>query len=367
MQKMQKIMDLFNNFFQKIFNHKIFSLEILGNPIRSYIWASGLLLFLLIGLKILKSKVLNRLKKIAEKTENPIDDLIIDFVEKSIFPLFYLGSFYLAVIQLNLNEGIHKLVTSIVIVVISIQVTRFFLSVAIYFMKNKWFRSGLHTTVSDGIITIVKFLFWMLCATFILDNLGFDISTIIAGLGVGGVAIALASQNILNDLFNYFVIFFDKPFEKGDYIVIGDMSGTVESIGIKTTKIRSLSGEQIICSNTDLSKTRIRNYKRMNKRRVAFNVGITYDTSVEKLKKIPEIVKKLINNVNETEFGRCHFKRFEDFSLNIEIVYYVLNRDYDRFMDVQQEINLKLMEAFSDLGVEFAFPTHTIILSKESV
>jgi small-conductance mechanosensitive channel len=215
-----------------------------------------------------------------------------------------------------------------------------------------------------GILTIVKVIIWGAGITFLLDNLGFKISAVIAGLGIGGIAVALAAQTILGDLFSYFVIFFDRPFEVGDFIIVGDYMGSIEYIGIKTTRVRSLGGEQLVFSNTDLTNSRIRNYKRMEKRRVLFSLGVVYQTSTEQIKEVPGIIKQAIENVDGTIFDRAHFSSYGDFSLNFEIVYYVLSGDYNKYMDIQQEINFQIKEEFEKRDIEFAYPTQTLFMEK---
>ena len=196
-----------------------------------------------------------------------------------------------------------------------------------------------------------------------LDNLGFNISTLIAGLGITGIAVALAAQALLGDLFSYFVIFFDKPFEIGDFVVFENNSGSIEKIGIKTTRVRSLSGEQLIVSNSKLTNSLVHNYKRMEKRRVVFNIGVTYQTTAEQLKAIPEIVKNIIAKNEYAQFDRGHFQSFGDSSLKFEFVYFILTADYTIYMDVQQNINLEIYEEFGKRGIEFAYPTQTVFLN----
>ena len=199
-----------------------------------------------------------------------------------------------------------------------------------------------------------------------MDNLGFDISAVIAGLGIGGIAIALAAQAILGDLFSYFVIFFDRPFEVGDFIVVGDKVGTVEYTGIKTTRIRALSGEQMVFSNTDLTNSRIHNFKKMERRRVVFSLGVIYQTTADQLEEIPKIVRGIIEKQNDTTFDRGHFKSYGDFSLNFEFVYFVIGSDYVKYMDTQQAINMEIYRTFEQKGIEFAYPTQTLFVSKEN-
>ncbi|MBL7131795.1 MAG: mechanosensitive ion channel, partial [Candidatus Omnitrophica bacterium] len=215
-----------------------------------------------------------------------------------------------------------------------------------------------------GILAVLRVAVWGLAIVVFLDNLGFKISAIIAGLGIGGIAIALAAQAILGDLFSYFSILFDRPFEVGDFIILDEYLGTIEHIGIKTTRIRSLGGEQVILSNTDLTSSRVRNYKRMGKRRVIFKLGVTYQTSLEQLKVIPGVIEKIIKGVKDTTFDRAHFFSYGDFSLIIEVVYYVMSRDYNKYMDIQQEINFAIKKEFEARDLEFAYPTQTLYLNK---
>jgi small-conductance mechanosensitive channel len=212
---------------------------------------------------------------------------------------------------------------------------------------------------------LARFLVWGIGLIFLLDNLGVDISAVVAGLGIGGIAVALAAQAILGDLFSYFTIFFDKPFEIGDFVTVDDKTGTIEYIGIKSTRIRALSGEQLVLSNTDLTSSRIHNFKKLQRRRITFQLGVIYQTPADKLKIIPEIVKQIIVDHSDAEFDRGHFKAFGDFSLNFEFVYYVLSSEYSIYMDIQQAINFKIFEKFEEEGIEFAYPTQTLFMNKE--
>jgi len=233
---------------------------------------------------------------------------------------------------------------------------------------NLYFSKKGKDVVSDrsinGILAVLRIVVWALAIIMFLDNMGFKISAVIAGLGIGGVAIALAAQAVLSDLFSYFSILFDRPFEVGDFIILDQYLGTIEHIGIKTTRIRSLGGEQVVLSNTDLTSSRLRNYKRMGKRRVVFKLGVTYQTSLEQLKVIPGIIEKVIKAVKDTTFDRSHFFSYGDFSLVFEVVYYVMSRDYNIYMDIQQEINFAIKKEFETRGIEFAYPTQTLYLNK---
>jgi small-conductance mechanosensitive channel len=211
---------------------------------------------------------------------------------------------------------------------------------------------------------VARILLWAVVILLILDNLGVNITALVAGLGVGGVAVALAVQTILSDLLSSLSIALDKPFVIGDFLMVGDMLGSVEYVGLKTTRLRSLSGEQLVFSNTDLLGSRIRNFGRMYERRVAFNLGVTYGTTREQLRKIPEIIREAILSQQHTRFDRSHFKEYGAYSLNFESVFYINGPDYNQYMDIQQEINLAIHEAFEREGIEFAYPTQTLVVQQ---
>ncbi len=222
---------------------------------------------------------------------------------------------------------------------------------------------GARTMTRSWLSFIGRVVLWSLVALLILDNVGINVTTLVASMGIGGIAVALAVQNILGDLFASLSIAIDQPFVIGDFIIVDDLMGTVEHVGLKTTRVRSLSGEQLIFSNNDLLKSRIRNYKRMHERRIEFRIGVTYDTPPEKLQRIPEVMRDAITAQQPVRFDRAHFKGFGPSSLDFEAVYYVLDPDYQIYMDVQQGINLRLVREFGQREISFAFPTHTVYLA----
>jgi small-conductance mechanosensitive channel len=212
---------------------------------------------------------------------------------------------------------------------------------------------------------IARLVLWALIVILILDHLGFDVTALVASLGIGGVAVALAVQNILGDLFASLSIALDKPFVVGDFIIVGDVLGTVEYVGLKTTRIRSLSGEQIVMPNGDLLSSRVRNYKRMQERRIVFAFGVTYATPAEKLERLAGIVREAVEAQAETRFDRAHFKGFGASSLDFEVVYFVLQADFNLYMDIQQAINLTLVRRLAAEGIDFAFPTRTVHIASQ--
>jgi small-conductance mechanosensitive channel len=340
-----------------------------GNTILQYITAIGIFFLIIALVKIFRFIVLKKLKKWAEKTETTIDDFIIIGIQKSVVPIMYYGAFYIAGRSLKLSPDANNILNIISIIVITFFVIRLLTSIlnfSIVSYTSKQEDGERKAKQLKSISALAKLLIWVIGLIFLLDNLGVNISAVVAGLGIGGIAVALAAQTILGDLFSYFVIFFDRPFEIGDFIIVDDKTGNVEHIGIKTTRIRALSGEQLVLSNTDLTGSRVHNYKKLQRRRVVFQLGAIYQTPAEKLKIIPELVKQIIIDNPDAEFDRGHFKSFGDFSLNFEFVYYVLSAEYSVYMDIQQAINLKIYEKFEEEGIEFAYPTQTLFVNKEA-
>lgn len=339
----------------------------MGNRIIDYLICLGILIISVGIIRLFKRIVVKKLKVWAEKTATTLDDFLIGLMEKIFLPLLYFGAFYLSLTTLNLPAFLKKFINIIGLALLTVLVTYLLTTLLNYLLKAYWVRRGKDVTLErslKGILKVAKVIVWGGAIIFFLDNLGFKVSTVLAGLGIGGIAVGLAAQTILKDLFSYFAILFDRPFEIGDFIIIDDYLGTVEYIGVKTTRIRSLGGEQLIFSNTDLTDSRVRNYKRMEKRRVVFRIGVTYNTPLEKLKEIPGIIERVIKNVKDTIFDRAHFFSYGDFSLIYEIVYYIIGSDYNKYMDIQQEINFALKEEFEKRNIEFAFPTQTVYLQK---
>ncbi len=341
---------------------------VLDNQVLDYLIFAVAFITGIVGVRLIKSIILNRLKAWSEKTSTTIDDFLVRILEEKLIPVLYFGVFYLTFNSLALADPIKRIVNIAGIVILTIFGLRLVLDLINYSLASYWIKKEVDRSRQQslkGIITIVKVAVWGIGITFLLDNLGFKISAVVAGLGIGGIAIALAAQTVLGDLFSYFIIFFDRPFEIGDFIIIDSYMGNIEHIGIKTTKVRSLGGEQLIFSNSDLTNSRIRNYKRMEKRRVLFSLGVIYQTTSEQLKEIPAIIKNSIDNVEETAFDRAHFASYGDFSLNFEVVYYVLSGDYGKYMDTQQEINFAIKEEFEKRGIEFAYPTQSLFIEKQ--
>lgn len=206
---------------------------------------------------------------------------------------------------------------------------------------------------------------WILAAIIVLQNLGVNVSALVGGLGLAGLAIGFAVQNILEDIFAYFSIYFDKPFRRGDFVSAGTHSGTVEAIGIKSTRLKTLQGQQLVVPNNDIVNARVDNYKRMETRRIERELGVVYETDSELLKKVPEFIEQAISGVDDVEFDRAHLERFGDSAVIYQYVYHVQSKDFGTYMNAQQQVNFRILDIFAENGVEFAYPTQLVIQRSE--
>lgn len=334
--------------------------QVMGNAVYDYLLAVCIFFTIFLGLGVLDWFIETRLKKFSFFSSLKSANFFVTRLKDTVFPVLYATVLYFSISQLRMSPAFLSGLHTLWIIYASIQLTRFLLAIVIFSLEQVWLvrrQDKAQHSVLQSILSLVKVIIWGVVVVFILDNLGFNVSAVVAGLGIGGIAMALAAQTILGDLFNYFVIFFDRPFEEGDFIIFDDFMGEIENIGIKSTRIRALDGEQIVISNSNLTNARIRNYKRMSQRRVLFKIGIVYETSLDKVKKVPAIIAGIIQAIKNIKLDRVHFHRLGDFSLNYEVVYYVLGPDYNTYMDIQQQINLAILEAFQKEGIEFAYPT----------
>lgn len=342
-------------------NFNFLSQEFLSNQLNDYLIAAIILICCIILIKIFRRSAFKSLRKWSARTENIYDDAIIGILERDLVPIIYVASIYLAISNLTFHPILDRVVNVMVVIISTILAIRLFTAMVEYLIKIYWItyqRNNVNLEQSiNALMPAIRVIIWLIGIVFLLDNLGFDISAVVTSLGIGGVAIALASQGVLQDLFSYFSILLDRPFELEDFIIVGDYLGTVEYVGIKTTRLRSISGEQIIIANTDLVGSRIRNFKRMRQRRVVFKFGVVYQTTPEQLAQIPGLIKRVIENTDHATYDRAHFSGYGEYSLDFEVVYFINTNDYTIYMNSQQEINLAVKAIFSERGIEFAYPT----------
>lgn len=339
-----------------------------GNTVSDYLISAAFILIGFLVLRLINNYVITRLQKIVSKTDSHLDNIALQVVEKFGIPIFRILVIYWAIELLVLRPKVEKwlnigysVVTLYFIITFLLVLFRRLLEAQVLKLEN----GETKLKQIGGIMVVLKIVVWSVGLLALFSNLGYNVTTVLTGLGIGGIAIALAAQNILGDLFNYFVIFFDRPFEVGDFITVDNKKGTVEYIGIKTTRIRSISGEQLIIANSNLTGSRIHNFKRLESRRVAFSLGVVYGLPLEKLKNIPLVVKSIIDGIEYARFERVHFHRFGDFSIDYEVVFYVDSPDYGLYMDILQQVNLSIYEKFGEQEIDFAFPPPTLNFNKK--
>jgi len=329
----------------------------------------SLMLFLGVQLVffILKSIILVQFRRLAARTPFQFDEVLIDAIS-AIHPISYgVISVTIALSVFTLPDWLYDVLFVVTWVVLLWQLIRIAVVVVGYVVEKSLttkMENEDETVVDQNAVTaaalitlLLKIALWSFGGLFILSNLGVEVTSLIAGLGIGGIAVAFALQGVLSDLFSSLSIYIDKPFRIGDFIVIGDEAGVVEKIGIKTTRIKTLQGEELVISNTELTTAHIHNYKKMSERRVAMTFGVTYETPLPLVKQIPDLVRAAFTDMPNARLGHVFFTTLGDFSLQFEVVYFIESRDFADFLTVQQQFNLGLMEQFSAHGISFAYPT----------
>lgn len=344
--------------------------RILDNTAREILATLAGILIGLMLVRLFQVFIIRRLRRIFAATATTWDDLLVSVLERDVIPALYVLIVYLGVRDFSMKASVQDGLRSLVTVILTLLMIRVAMAVVNHSIRAYLQRQGSDQTAAreknlNGIITMVKIVVWVLGFILLLDNLGIKVSAFVAGLGITGIAIALAAQTILGDLFAYFVIFFDQPFEVGHVIKVDNYQGEVEHIGLKTTRLRSGDGEQIIVSNKFLTDSRVQNFKRMHRRRVVFGLDVEYATPPETLRAIPELIKGQFARFSDVTFERCHFKQFADVGLRFETSYVVETPDFGRYMDIQHETNLGLQEEFAKAGIRFAMPTRVVRLRRD--
>lgn len=339
-----------------------------NNSVYDYLFVIGAIILGILIVRLLKGPVLRRLRSLTSKTKSGVDDFILDSIERFGIPALYILLISWAIRLLNMSPRLSGLIDFLTTIIVTVLIIRL-ISSTILMLLTRYVRqqSGGEEKVKQlyGIMVIINVFIWTVGILFLLDNWGKDVTAIIASLGIGGIAIALAAQNIVGDIFNYFVIFFDKPFEVGDFVVIDDKNGVIEYVGLKTTRIKTLSGEQLVFSNSDLTNSRIHNFKKMERRRIVFKIRTNFETSHKQLAEIPQLLKAVILEQKPVTFDRAHFFAYTDSGLDFEIVYYVESGDYNLYMDIQQAINLRIHEEFEKRNIGLAVPIRSLYVNRE--
>ncbi|MAF80696.1 mechanosensitive ion channel protein MscS [bacterium] len=347
-------------------SNPIWDQVVVGNTVETYVDAAIYFVLLWLLFRVVQKIILRRLEALAKKTATDVDDTAIRIVAE-VRPSFYLAlALYLAIRTLTLNDLWTAVVTGILVVVLTYQFVSS-LQILIDFVVRKRLagQNDRHADAAVGIVNqVARLILWSVGFLFVLSNFGVDVTSLIASLGIGGIAIALALQNVLADLFSSLAIYFDKPFTVGDLISVGTTTGKVQKIGIKTTRLKSVSGEEIVMPNQALTNAEVQNFGRLQERRSLFELGVTYETPHDKLNSVPDLIKGAIEAVENTRFKRAFFKSFGDSALVFEVVFYVTSKEYDDFITAQQQTNLNLKAAFDEAGIAFAYPTQMLYVQK---
>jgi small-conductance mechanosensitive channel len=334
-----------------------------GNTLLTWLQAVAVAVLVFLALHVVKRVVARWVRVWVQRTKTDLDDLVVDLFRRTWYLFLasvavYAGSFVLSLPQVE--PGLRIVMMMLFLAQVAIWSTG-----VIDYLASRYGKDAASAAAVSVLSFLGKVVLWAVAVLLALDNLpGVQVDTLIASLGIGGVAVALAVQNVLGDLFASLSIVLDEPFVIGDSISVGEYVGTVEHIGLKSTRVRSLTGEQLVFANSDLLDSRIRNYGRMDERRVSFSLGVANETPHEKLVEIPGIVQGIVEAQPQARFGRAHLKGFGDFALDFEVVYYLSTSDYTVFMDTQQAINLEILRRFGEERIELPYPTQAIRLAR---
>jgi small-conductance mechanosensitive channel len=340
---------------------------VFGNSLWAYLMCALTIGIGIVLLWIADKTLVRGLKRLTRHTDSTFDDFLIEKGEKFLLPALYAGVAFLGLRALALKPALSKGLQAVVMIVVAVQVVRLLTRILQEVLERHMVQRASSADLADaerksvrGILVFVRIVAWVLASILVLDNLGVKVSTFVAGLGIGGIAIALAAQAVLGDLFSYFVIFFDRPFQVGHNIKVGNFQGEVESIGIKTTRIRSLGGEVIVMSNKYLTDNQVQNFRLLERRRALVTFDVDYATPNDKLREIPEIVRTLLEGIPRTTLERAHLHSFQESGLRYEVVFFVEAAEYPVFMDAVQAFNLGLKQGLESRAIGFAVPTRII-------
>lgn len=344
--------------------NKIWEQILQDNAPDAWLLATAIAVAVLVAVWVARGVAVRVIARLSQRTALKLDDALLASARATKLWLLLPLALYAGVSALHVPARLDQLLHNVAMVALVVQ---FAVWVSRWLLQWLELRAEAARAVDPAATTTVnllgfvgRVLVWAMALLIALDQLGFNVTALVAGLGIGGIAVALAMQNILGDLFASMAIVLDKPFQVGDFIIVGDLAGSVERVGLKTTRVKSLSGEQLVFANAQLLSSQIRNYKKMQERRIAFGIGVTYETPAEKLRALAGWLKAAVEAQPGVRFDRAHFKEYADFSLNFEVVYYVLSPDYNKYMDAQQAINLAIFDKLAAEGVQFAYPTRTL-------
>jgi small-conductance mechanosensitive channel len=348
--------------------NELWMLPIFRNSVVDWLLAAALATLLFLALISARRLIRNYHRRLLQTERTEIAEVPVEVLSRTTVLFFFVLSVFTGLETLEMGPGTDRMITTALTIALFWQAGVWISAAASGWLERRKRQGSAADRAVVGSLGVIGFIvrvvIWAIVALLTLDNLGIDVTALVAGLGIGGIAVALAVQNILGDLFASLSITFDRPFLVGDFLIVDDFLGSVEYIGIKSTRLRSLGGEQIVISNANLLSSRVRNYGRMLERRVVFSISVTHQTPADKLEKIPALIREAIAEHKDTRFDRSHFATYGAASLDFETVYYVLSPDYNRYMDIQQAINLRLHRGLERLGVEIAYPTQKLYLAR---
>ena len=341
-------------------------LSIYGNSPGRWLWAGTILLAGILLLYVVRRVVMSRLERVALRTTTQVDDFGVDLLRRTRFFFVFALALQAATYVLELPENLRGAISKVIVVAVAIQMIIWGNGLVTFFIDRYSRRhaesGGASPTTVAALSYLGRSLLFLIILVVALSNMGIQVTALVTGLGVGGIAIALALQNILGDLFGALSIVLDKPFVVGDSIAVDQFDGTVEHIGLKTTRLRAGSGEQLIFSNQDLLKSRIRNFKRMQERRVILPVNVVYGTPPDVAERVPAIIADIVRAQPNARFDRSHLRRLGESAMEFETVYFVTTPDYLVFMNTQQAVNFAIVRRFDEAGVAIALPTRVVMV-----
>jgi small-conductance mechanosensitive channel len=321
-------------------------------------------------LHLLKRLGSARLRKWAKATETRIDDTISGLVDRTSWLTLTVLAIVFGARSLTLPPAVDRVATRIAALTLLLQVAIWisftFQDLLLRAIEKRERAGELPRSVTALISVGGRLIVWAIAFLVAVETLGYDATALVTGLGIGGVAIGLALQGILKDIFAFLAIILDGPYAVGDSIQVGDLVGTVERIGIKTTRLRSITGEELVFGNNDLLSSRVRNYHDVQQRRVTVMIGVLYDTPPAVLAQVSDWLRTAIEPIELTDFQRCFLVGLGESSIDFELVVIIHSVDYNEFMKAQQEIILATLERLEEGGVGLAFPTRTLHLSAGS-
>ncbi len=341
-----------------------------GNTLAGYMNAILIFCIFTVAFALFGFLLLRYFERLANRTKTEFDNVLLEIVRNMRPPFYIFLAGYLGLRSLNMPEVAERTIFVLIVLWVTWQIITALQLLVDYFVD----RAAVDNTNNRGLQAILVLLsllakggLWIIALLMILSNLGVNITSLIAGLGIGGIAIAFAVKGILEDLFSSFSIYFDKPFEVGDMISVDGEKGTVKKIGIKTTRMKSMiTGEEVIMTNKDLTTKKINNFHRMSQRRCTFDLFVTFETDRDKLKRIPHIIQEIVESRKDVEFKRTHLRSFDDSAVRFSVLYYYMSREYVKYLDAHQAILFDIQDAFAAEGIEMAYPTQTLYVKKDS-